>query len=180
MTLSNHFKLSLAVIVTITVTLLAIGACLERRLSGSGHSDSVKIPATVLPSNDVEQIRVNPDIHKLIIISTKGTRTVTLPDRMSTIDVLKNGTVKVTSPQIGLEHHLFLGIVGADHARIGVGEDIFYFKKLDLGVGIADQVGMYTPVVFAKATYNIKGNLQLGVVYQSNQYIGGIVAVRIF
>ena len=135
---------------------------------------------TVLPPNDIEQISVNPDTHQLVIQTAKGIQTITLPDRTSTIDVLKNGTVKVTSPQMGLEHHIFAGAVLSDHARIGIGMDAFYYKKLDIGLGVADQIGSYTPVAFAKVTYNVKGNMQVGIVYQSNQYVGGIVAVRIF
>lgn len=141
---------------------------------------NVSQPANIMPSNDVEQIKVDPATHQLIITTAMGSHTVTLPDRTSTIDVLKNGTVNVTSPQYGLEHHLFLGLVGSDHMRFGVGLDAFYWKKLDIGIGVADQIGAYTPIAFAKVTYNIKGNMQAGIVYQSNQYIGGVLAVRVF
>jgi len=161
----------------LVVAVLGAVFCLGRCQRSSAGRPSA--PA-VLPPQDLEQIRVNPDTHQLIIQTAKGIQTVTLPDRTSTIDVLKNGMVKVTSPQMGLEHHMFAGAVLSDHARIGVGMDAFYWKKLDLGLGIADQIGSYTPVAFAKATYNIKGNLQVGLVYQSNKYVGGIVAVRIF
>jgi hypothetical protein len=138
-----------------------------------------KSPA-VLPANDTEQITVDPSRHIISILTPAGRRTETLPDRPSTIDVRKDGTVKVTSSQMGLERHWFVGVVGADHARVGVGVDGLYFKRLDLGVGIAGQLGSYDPVGFAKLTYSVKGNLQLGLVYQNNQYIGGILAVRIF
>ena len=137
-------------------------------------------PAAVLPSNDAEQITVDPSTHQLVILRPGKRIVETLPDRASTIDIRKDGQVVVTSKQLGLEHHVFIGVLGSDHLRVGVGMDAFYYKKLDLGIGIADQIGAYTPVVFAKATYNIKGNLQLGLVYQSNKYIGGIVSVRVF
>jgi len=147
----------------------------------TGSKSDGGVPSTVLPGNDAEQITVDPSTHQLVILRPGGQRIVeTLPDRASTIDIRKNGTVDVTSKQLGLEHHMFIGVLGSDHARIGLGMDAFYYKKLDVGIGIADQAGMYTPIAFAKVTYSIKGNMQVGIVYQSNQYIGGIVAVRIF
>jgi hypothetical protein len=135
----------------------------------------------VLPLNDAEQITVDPSTHQLVILRPNGERIVeTLPDRPSTIDILKNGTVNVTSKQFGFEHHMFIGLLGSDHLRVGAGADLWYFKKLDLGIGIADQMGAYTPIVFGKVTWNVKGNLQVGLIYGSNKYIGGVLAVRIF
>lgn len=149
-------------------------------LQGRGCAKQKSAAPAVLPPNDTEQIVVDPSRHTISMLTRTGRKTVTLPDRPSTIDVLKDGQVKVTSQQIGFEHHLFIAALGADHARLGFGMDGWYFKRLDVGGGIADQIGNYTPVLFAKATYNVKGNLQLGLVYQSNQYIGGILAVRVF
>lgn len=170
-----RYKIYVAVITLLGVFTLGRCGKIPQKPNGVAHT-----PTAVLPSEDAEQIRVNPETHQLIILTSKGSQTVTLPDRTSTIDVLKNGTVKVTSPQIGLEHHMFLGILGSEHARIGVGVDGFYWKKLDLGIGIGDQIGAYTPIVFAKATYNIKGSLQVGLIYGSDKYLGGIVSVRVF
>lgn len=144
-----------------------------------GHRRAPIIPR-MLPPNDLEQIIVDPNRHTLVIMRPTGTQTLTLPDRQSIIDLRKNGTIDVTSKQFGLEHHLFVGITGSDHARVAVGIDGFYWKRLDFGLGIAGQIGSYTPVVFAKATYNIRGSLQLGIVYQSNKYIGGLLAIRVF
>jgi hypothetical protein len=137
------------------------------------------VPA-VLPSNDNEQITVDPSTHQLVILRPGQRIVETLPDRASTIDIRKDGQVIVTSKQFGFEHHLFVGLLGSDHLRVGTGLDGFYWKRLDIGVGIADQVGAYTPIGFAKVTYNIKGNMQLGLVYQTNKYIGGVLAVRVF
>jgi len=135
---------------------------------------------SVLPPNDAEQITVDPSTHQLVILRPGKRIVETLPDRLSTIDIRKDGQVIVTSKQLGFEHHMFIGIIGSDHLRVGAGPDLWYFKRLDLGIGIADQIGNYTPVIFAKVTYNIKGNLQVGLVYQSNKYIGGILDVRVF
>ena len=138
-------------------------------------------PSVALPANDAEQIRVDPSSHKLVISRPgKPDQTLTLPDRTSVIDIHKDDSVSVTSPQMGLEHHLFVGALLSDHVRLGVGGDFWYFKRLDIGVGVAGQMGSYAPIAFAKVTYNIKGNVQLGLVYGSNKYVGGILAVRLF
>jgi hypothetical protein len=139
-----------------------------------------KPPIRALPSGETERIIVDPGSHTITIQTPSGLKTETLPDRPSIFDVQSNGTVKLTVKQFGLEHHVFAGAVLSDSARLGVGIDGIYYKKLDLGVGVADQIGAYTPIVFAKLTYNVKGNIQTGIVYQNNQYIGGIVSVRLF
>jgi hypothetical protein len=130
----------------------------------------------VLPAGDTEQIIVDPGSDSLIIRHPgKPDQHLTLPDRPSVFDVKANGTVKVTSQQFGFEHHLFLSGLLADKAHFGLGVDGMYWKRLDLGAGVG-----YPWVGFAKLTYNIKGNLQVGVVYTTNKYIGGIVSVRVF
>jgi hypothetical protein len=175
MILSDHFKRALAIIGVLIALLLGAYVYMSNHIH-----DVIVGKQTLLPPQDTEQITVDPSSHKLTIKTKTGYKILTLPDRVSTIDVHKDGTVNVTSPQLGFQHHMFLGVVGSDHIRLGAGADLFYWKKLDFGVGMADQVGMYAPIVFAKLTYNIKGNMQAGLVYGSNQYIGGVLAVRLF
>ena len=171
-------RYKIGLVVTVLGAVFLLGRCSRRGVSPTMRGP--KNAPSVLPSNDTEQIRVDPGTHKLVIVTKRGTQTLTLPDRQSTIDVLKSGQVKITAPQTGFEHHLFVAGVIADYARIGGGMDLWYFKRLDVGIGMADRLGPYLPALFAKATYNVKGNLQLGLVYQSNKYIGGVIAVRIF
>lgn len=105
------------------------------RYSGRAARPS-SIPV-VLPGNDVEQIRVNPSTHQGIIVTPRGTQTFTLPDRVSTIDVRKDGSVKVTSPQMGFETHPFVGVGYGQGTRLYLGADLGYYKKVDAGLGIA-------------------------------------------
>jgi hypothetical protein len=136
---------------------------------------------TVLPNNDKEQIIVNPSNDTLEILqSGQKPQILTLPDTLTTVDIHKDGSVKVTSPQFGLEHHLFVAGLASNKLRLGVGVDGLYYKRLDLGIGIADQFGEHTPIVFAKLTYTVKGNIQAGLEYGTDRYIGGIVSVRLF
>ena len=165
-------------IVTFFVILVSVflyGRCSNPKITHPGYSG-----APVLPVADTEQIKFNPDNHTLQILTSSGLKTVTLPDRTSTIDIQKNGIVKVTAPQFGFEHHMFVGITGSDKVRLSVGMDGLYYKKLDLGIGIAATPGLTTPIIQGKITYNVYGAIQTGIVYQSNKYIGGIVSVRVF
>jgi hypothetical protein len=156
-----------------------VALCAWLLLAMKGCFDPKPTPGP-LPKNDNEQIIVDPNSHHLTIVTAAGPRVITLPDRPSTIDLLKNGDVKITSAQFGFEHHVFAGAVLSDSARLGIGMDGVYYKRLDLGMGIADGFQGSWPVVFAKLTYNVKGNIQAGIVYQSNSFVGGIVSVRLF
>lgn len=133
----------------------------------------------VLPKEDKEQLIIDPSHHSLIIVRSTGNETLTLPDRQSVIDIRKDGTVSITSPQYGWEHRLFLGVHVSNTFRVCAGMDAFYFKKLDIGLGVAEQLGPHAPVVFAQVGYNVYGNCRIGVVYGSDRLIGGTLTVRL-
>jgi len=132
----------------------------------------------VLPPADKEQILINPVKHTITIVTAAGHKTLTLPDRLSTIDVLKNGNVSVTSPQFGLEHAPFVGATFADKLRFGAGLDGLYWKRLDLGLGAAGGSGAST-VMFAVLSYNVWDNMRLGITYDHQQHVGVGITVRI-
>lgn len=143
-----------------------------------GRKPSSQIP-TVLPPNDKEQIIVDPVKHRLTVVQSTGIKVINLPDHPSVIDIHKDGSVVVTAPQYGFEHRFFLGGMVSDQGRFAVGMDLFYWKKLDLGLGGACQVGMHTPVAFLGVSYTIYDNLRIGLTYDNNQRIGGMLTVRI-
>src|ERR1035438_10221296 len=149
----------------VSVLLILVGVFLYGRCSKQ------KSPV-VLPSSDVEQIRVDPITHKLIILTSKGTQTITLPDQVSTIDVRKDGTVKVTSPQFGLQFRPFVGMYYSDVLRFGAGADLVYWKRLDLGIGMAGGASLHT-VAFAQLTYCVWDNVGASLTYDHLGHIGG-------
>jgi hypothetical protein len=132
-----------------------------------------------LPNNETERITVDPDSHTITIQTPNGIRTETLPDRKSIFDVSNNGTVKVTSAQMGFEHHPFIGWQVSNQGRLCVGADLWYFKKLDLGIGVASKLGEGTPVALAKLSYNFWSNCQMALTYDTGAHIGGMLSVRI-
>ena len=134
----------------------------------------------VLPKNDTEQISFNPATHQLIILGPGNKKTVeTLPDRTSKIDVHKDGSVSVTSPQFGFEERPFIGVMVSDQFRFVAGSDLVYYKRLDLGVGVGVNRfgGSFTGI--AKVSYNIWSNISVGMSYDTAQHIGVGLTVRL-
>jgi len=170
-----RFKITLAVAMIVGVLVWISGY-----RHGASRPPSGPNPATVLPSNESERITVDPEKHTLIIQTPMKVKVVTLPYNKSTIDVFKNGEVKVTSSQFGLEHHVFMGYGLSDTGRFVIGLDGLYYKRLDLGLGFGSQFGNHSPIAFAKLSYTVYGNIQAGIIYGSNQSIGAIVSVRLF
>jgi hypothetical protein len=134
---------------------------------------------TILPANELEQLQIDPSKHRISILNSSGLKVLTLPDRNSTVDIYKNGSVKITSPQFGFEHHIFIGGMLSDVPRVGIGVDLGYWKRLDFGLGAADQIGPHVPVVFGKISYNFWSNMQGGVTYDNMKHAGLAVTVRI-
>jgi hypothetical protein len=136
--------------------------------------------SNVIPKDDKEQITVNPVNHTLTIRRPgQKDQTLTLPDRVSTVDITKANMVKVTSKQYGLELHPFIAITMADSIRVGLGLDTLYYKRLDFGVGAASEPGQHPPVVFAKLSYNIWSNTQIGISIDNHKNVGASFSVRL-
>jgi len=124
-----------------------------------------------LPAGDVAKIVVNPTRRTLTIVQAGKTRTITLPDRPSSIEVGKRGQIKITARQFGTEVLPFAGILAdpqAQGAAAVVGADGLYFKRLDLGAGLA-WGGEHTAVRgVALLSYAVYDNVRLsaGVTHQ--------------
>lgn len=134
----------------------------------------------LLPKEDLEQIHFNPVSHTITVTTLTGTKVLTLPDRDSIIDLNKDGSLRLTSPQFGIECHPFMSGLISNKFILGAGVDLVYYKKLDLGLGFGTTLRGTSPLLFAKLTYTLYGNLQAGAVYGTNNYIGGVLSVRLF
>jgi|SRR6185295_16089915 len=104
------------------------------------RQQDLNILSTVLPKDDKEKIIIDPSNHRIDIITADGIKRETLPGmRPSSIEIKKDGSVVVTSPQWGFEHGVFVGGgFSNDGLRFGIGVDVFYYKLLDLGVSATD------------------------------------------
>lgn len=169
-----NFRYKVGLVVFVLGSVFALGRC-----GGRSTGPKATLPA-VLPSNDKEQIIVDPSRHRLTIVRPDKTQVLTLPDHPSVIDIHKDGSVYVTSPQFGFERRFFAGLQGSDAFRVAAGIDGVYWKRLDVGVGVAGQIGSYTPIVFAQVSYNVYGNIRAALTYDNRRHIGGSLTVRLF
>lgn len=134
--------------------------------------------STTLAPGVVEKIVVNPYTHKLSLIRPEGMQELFLPDRPSSIEIDSKGKTTVTSRQWGTELRPFVGFHYSNAGRIAAGVDLLYYKKLDLGLGMASQIGNHTPIGFVKLSYCVLSNTQIGVTYDTGARVGGIITVR--
>jgi hypothetical protein len=164
-------------LLSVLLSVFLFGRYYKRSASVTGPLTNVS-KRVILPVQDREQVLVNPLSHKITIVTATGTKTETLPDRDSTIDIQKDGMVKVTAKQLGFEHIPFAGMYYSNGVRYGAGLDIGYFKKLDLGVGMAGGSGLNT-VVFAQLSYCFYHNVRASITYDHQQHFGVGVSIRI-
>lgn len=159
--------------------LLLLGAFLYFRVRRSPMGGIPTLATAILPANDKEQLIVDPHTHSLIVKQPGHTTATSLPNRPTVIDVHKDGSVTVTSRQYGPEFAPFLGLYFSERQRLAVGVDVFYYKKLDVGVGVAFNAQYIPPVVFGSLSYNVWSNCSVGIAYGSNRYLGGLLTVRL-
>lgn len=156
--------------------LIYMKGCLAGRKTTSLQSS----PAVLKPT-DKEQVIVDPLHHKIQIVTHGGVKTETLPDRPSTITEHNDGTVTVTASQFGYEQRPFVGYGYSNKFRIGIGCDLFYFKKLDFGPLVTFQP--YQPVgdmrLGVLASFNVWSNVRLSIGMDHTGTVNGFVTVRL-
>jgi hypothetical protein len=168
-------KTSLAIGSILLIILLALFVLLrscDKRIDNTANS-------SILAPGVVEKVVINPGTHKLSIITSRGTQELFLPDRPSSIEIEKNGKAVITSRQWGTELKPFIGFQFSNVGRLAFGVDGLYYKRLDLGVGAAWQIGTtHAPVGLCKLSYTVWSNTQAGITYDTGSRVGGIITVR--
>ncbi len=147
------------------------------------HTDKVIDSKVLLPDVE-EKLIIDPTHHTLIIIDRAGTKAVNLPNRPSSVEVLKNGKIRLNVPQYGFEHIPFVGIGYSSQLNDYIGMDFWYYKKLDIGTafGFDRDLKIKTlgfPVILSYTVYH---NLRLSVGYDfigADKEVHGLVSVRI-
>lgn len=123
-------------LVSILSAILALGIFIHMR-GCDKRKDQITAGLTLGP-NEKEKVIVDPFRKHLTVVTPTYTKVLDLPDRPSSITVMKDNSVKVTAPQYGTELMPFLAVsydlIGG---KIDGGFDLFYWKKLDFGGGIA-------------------------------------------
>lgn len=137
MNFSDHFKHSLKVIGGSALVLLGAYLYLKHRIH-----EAVTPTHVALPAKDIELITQNENRHTITVTTKKGTTTTY--SRNATVEIQKDGTVKIDDHKWGLEFHPILGVGYQDTGRIYLGINHFYFHQFDLFSAIgfpASQLG---------------------------------------
>src|ERR1700682_6082663 len=103
MIFSDHFKHTLKVIGAAVLLLLGAFFYIKHRIH-----DVLNPPHVTLPAKDVELITQNENRHTITITTKKGTTTAY--SRNATIEIRKDGTVKINQHTWGLEFQPILGL----------------------------------------------------------------------
>jgi hypothetical protein len=119
----------------------------------------------LLAPNVEEKIIINP-LHRTITIVKPGhTKTLDLPDRPTSIELMKNDGLRIVSPQYGVEARPFVGVgYNLRSGLVSIGTDVFYYKKLDLGLGLAvDPVKLQDTSIFFGMSCFVYSNTSVGI-----------------
>jgi len=121
---SSHFKRSLAVLAALATLLFGGYLWLKH------HIHDVIVPKQItLPRNDKELVTYNENRHTVTVTTAKGTTQAY--SRNPSVEIRKDGTVKIDNHAWGLELRPFLGFGYSDTGRTYAGIQGFYFHQFD-------------------------------------------------
>lgn len=159
MTLSAHFRRSLAAFGMLAVLLSGAYLWLER------HIHNFRVPATAiaLPADIKEAVTYNENRHTITITTAKGT--TEQYSRNPKIEIHKDGTVKVTARTWGPDIRPFLGIGYSDTGRVYTGCQLFYFHSFDAAASFGwtadDNKPVFQPML--SLSYNFWSNTSINI-----------------
>jgi hypothetical protein len=160
--ISNHFKRSLKGIAMLAALLVGLFLWLRHKVE-SFHPFTHPNITVKLPKNDVELITYNENRH--IITTTTAAGTTRTYSRNPTVEIRKDGTVKVDSHAWGLEFNPMFGIGYQDTRRFYLGVNHFYFHQFDLfsafGLPMNNQHVLLEPIT--GVSYNFWHNMSLNI-----------------
>jgi hypothetical protein len=136
--IKSNLKLYVIAAVIILMGLFGFKACRKVQQKQDKQASS-----TVLTPDQKEKIIVDPVKHTLTVVTKKSdgttqTKTTFLPDRPTTVTEDNNGKLSIVDHKFGTEIRPYLGVGGAldGTPRVHIGADLWYFHKLDLGLGL--------------------------------------------
>lgn len=172
----KHYLAIGGVWILVLLSLIGLKSCQNKR------DDA--IANTSLAEGVKEKIIINPLARTVTVITAKGSKTTTLSDHASSVEIFQNGNVKTTLPQHGFEAVPFAGIGYSSQLNDYIGIDFYYWKRLDIGTAFSFDRDLKVrslgfPVVVSFAVYhNIR--LSLGVEpFGPSHAIHGLVSVRL-
>lgn len=181
----NNVKVRFAFYISALV--LIIGLAYWRLHQYAKEKDS-QIETTVLPAQDQDKLLIDNQRHIVTIVdgSVKGkapviTRQYLNPRGVTSIEESKSGTIKVTSRQFGTEYKPFVGATfGSDiKLRGALGLDLVYYRNVDAGLGVLFASSFNDTRLFAKASYNVYSNIQLGLGIDNRKEVHLVVTLAL-
>jgi len=156
--ISDHFKLSLKGLAIIALLLVGIFLYLRHRIH-----DVIVPPQITLPRNDKELIVYNENRHTITVTTPKGTETHY--SRNPTVEIRKDGTVKVNVHTFGVELRPFLGAGYSDTGRAYTGCYLFYFRQFDAGASFGWTANANKPAFqpMLSIGYNVWSNTSINI-----------------
>lgn len=130
-----------------------------------------------------EKLIIDPSHHSLVIVTPTDTKVTTLPNRPSSIEVLKSGKLRLTVPQYGYELSPFIGIGYSNQLNDYIGCDFFYWKRLDIGTAFSFDRDLKVkslgfPVVVSYMFYhNVR--LSIGLEPFGSHAVHGLISVKL-
>lgn len=120
---------------------------------------------TVLAPEESAAVVVDPSQHRITLITKDYTKAFTLPARPSRVSLLTGDGIKITSPQYGTEFNPSLGVAYTlQGGVILAGLDLFYWKRLDIGMGLAvNPVKVQDTGVYVGFSYLAYSNTSVGL-----------------
>lgn len=123
--LTDQFKRSLKMLAALAALLLGGFLWLRHHIK-----DALTPPHVTLPANDKELITYNENRHIVTVTTPAGTTTAY--SRNPSVEIRKDGTVKVDAHAYGLEFAPILGLGYQDTRRVYLGVNHFYFHQFDV------------------------------------------------
>lgn len=143
----------------------------------------VEIVNTHLAPDVKEKIIIDSLHRRLSIITDKESKLIQLPDRPASIEIRKDGSVKIIAPQTGFEHAPFIGIGYSTQLNDYIGMDFYYWKQLDLGAAVSFDrnfkiKALDLPVLISYTVYH-RLRVSIGIEPFGDHNIHGLLSVRI-
>ncbi len=155
---SAHFKRTLAAIAAIIALLLGAYVYLKAHIR-----DVLMPPHVVLPANDKEIVSYDENRHTISVTTAKGT--TRQYSRNPSVEIRKDGTVKVDTHTWGTEVRPFLGVGYSDTGRVYTGCQLFYYRQFDAAASFGWTVDGTRPTFqpMLSIGYNIWSNTSLNI-----------------
>ncbi len=158
--MSDHFRHSLKAIAAVIVLLIAAFFWLKHKIH-----DVIVPPQILLPVKDKAIITYNENRHEITVTTPTGTDI--RYGRNPTVEVQKDGTVKVNAHSWGVEVRPFLGLGYSDTGRAYVGCQFFYFRQFDASASFGwtadNRHAAFQPMVAIGWNFWSNSSLNLGI-----------------